>query len=82
MLFSFLVCFCFSVGSEVDVSNHIEWAISGTNTCPSFNKSKEPWISILLGYQQIRQAAPSEPMVSKYFKTYYFATYGSTVFYR
>jgi hypothetical protein len=42
----------------------------------------EPWISILFGYQQTRQAAPSEPMVSKYFKTYYFAPTGSTVFYR
>jgi hypothetical protein len=45
-------------------------------------KKKNSRYLFYFGYQQTRQAAPSEPMISKYFKTYYFVTYGSTVFYR
>jgi hypothetical protein len=39
-------------------------------------------LSILFGYQQQGKQPPYEPMVLKYFKTYYFATYDSTIFYR
>jgi hypothetical protein len=44
-------------------------------------KKKNPGY-VLFGYQQQgKQPPPSEPMISKYFKTYYFATHGSNVFY-
>jgi hypothetical protein len=70
-------------GSRVDASNDIDWAIS--RTIPVHRRiiqEEAPWLSILFGYQQQGKQPPSEPMVLKYFKTYYFATYGSTVFYR
>jgi hypothetical protein len=35
-------------------------------------------IYFIFGYQQQGKQPPSEPMILKYFKTYYFATYGST----
>jgi hypothetical protein len=45
-------------------------------------KKKNPGYLLYFGYQQQGKQPPSKPMVSKYFKTYYFATYGSTVFYQ
>jgi hypothetical protein len=81
----FLVYFYFIlVGSRVDVSNEIEWTIWRTNTCPLMNKSRRRTLDIYFIWLLKNKASnpPSEPMVSKYFKTYYFATYGSTVFYR
>jgi hypothetical protein len=72
------------VGSGVDMSNDIEWAISRTNTFPSAYYSRRSTLDIYFIWLSTNKASspPSEPMVSKYFKTYYFATYGSTVFYQ
>jgi hypothetical protein len=62
---------CFSsVGSGVDVSNKFEITI---------NNIRDHYLVI---NKQGKQPPSSEPMVSKYFKTYYFVTYSSTVFYQ
>jgi hypothetical protein len=83
----FLVCFCFSpVGSGVDVSNEYDIKIYNTGgpilVHQWTSQEEESWISILFGYQQQGKQPPSQPMISKYFKTYYFVPHGSTVFYR
>jgi hypothetical protein len=45
-------------------------------------KKKNPGYLFYSGYQQQGKQPPSEPMVLKYFKTYYFVPHDSTVFYR
>jgi hypothetical protein len=45
-------------------------------------KKNNPGCLFYFGYQQQGKQPPSEPMVSKYFKTYYFVPHGSTVFYQ
>jgi hypothetical protein len=81
----FLVCFYFfPVGSGVDVSNDIE-LITPEDQYLSIDelvKKKNHGYLFYLVINNKASSPPSEPMVSKYFKTYYFATYGSTVFYR
>jgi hypothetical protein len=86
MLFLFR-CFCFSsVGSEVDVSNESGVKIDHTeDQYLSINEQvKKENLGCLLyfGYQQQGKQPPSEPIVLKYFKTYYCVPHGSIVFYR
>jgi hypothetical protein len=45
-------------------------------------KKKNPGYLYSLVINNKASSPLSEPMISKYFKTYYFTTYGSTVFYR
>jgi hypothetical protein len=45
-------------------------------------KKKNPGYLFYLVINNKASSPPSEPMVSKYFKTYYFVPHGSTVFYR
>jgi hypothetical protein len=78
------MCFCFSpVGSGVDVSNDIE-STTPEDQYLSIDEQVKKTNPGYLFYFVINNKAsspPSEPMISKYFKTYYFATHGSTVFY-
>jgi hypothetical protein len=81
------VCFYFfPVGSGVDVSNESNVKIDHPeDQYLSINeqvKKKNPGYLFYLVVNKQGKQPPSEPMISKYFKTYYFATYGSTVFYR
>jgi hypothetical protein len=78
------VCFYFfPVGSGVDVSNEIKWATSMISTYPSMRKSRRTLDVDFIWLSTNKASSPlSEPMISKYFKTYYFATHDSTVFYR
>jgi hypothetical protein len=87
VVFLFPVCFCFSpVGSGVDVSNESDVKINNTDDqYLSINeqvKKKNPGFLFYWVMNKQGKQPPSEPMVSKYFKTYYFATYDSTVFYQ
>jgi hypothetical protein len=45
-------------------------------------KKKNPGFLFYLVINNKASSPPSEPMVLKYFKTYYFVRHGSTVFYR
>jgi hypothetical protein len=73
----FPVCFYFiSAGSRVDVSNESDVKIDNTEdqylSIDVQVKKKNPGY-LYFGYQQNKASSPpSEPMVSKYFKTYYF----------
>jgi hypothetical protein len=85
--FSFPVCFCFSpVGSGVDVSIEPDVKINNTDDqYLSINeqvRKKNPGFLFYLVINKQGKQPPSEPMVLKYFKTYYFVPHGSTVFYR
>jgi hypothetical protein len=45
-------------------------------------KKKNPGYQYSLVIRNKASSPPSEPMILKYFKTYYFVPHGSTVFYR
>jgi hypothetical protein len=45
-------------------------------------KKKNPGYLFYLVINKQGKQPPSEPMVLKYFKTYYFVPHGSTMFYR
>jgi hypothetical protein len=52
------------------------------NTYPLMNKSRRRTLDMFyLVINNKASSPPSEPMISKYFKTYYFATHGSNAFY-
>jgi hypothetical protein len=85
--FSFPVCFYFSpVGSGVDVSNESDIKIDNIEdqylSIDEQVKKKNPGYLFYLVTNNKASSPLSEPMVLKYFKTYYFATYSSTIFYR
>jgi hypothetical protein len=87
MLSFFPVCFYFSpVGSGVDVSNVSDVKINNIDdqylSIDEQFKKKNPGYLFYLVINNKASSPPSEPMVSKYFKTYYFVPHGSTVFYR
>jgi hypothetical protein len=87
VIFLFGVSCFLPVGSRVDVSNESDVKINNTDDQYfSINeqvKKKNPGdLYSLVINNKASSPPPSEPMVSKYFKTYYFATYGSTIFYR
>jgi hypothetical protein len=88
MLSFFPVCFYFSpVGSGVDVSNESDIKIDNTEDqylpINEQVKKKNPgYLSYLVINNKASSLPPSEPMVLKYFKYYYFVPHGSTVFYR
>jgi hypothetical protein len=72
------------VGSRVDVSNEFGIKIDHTEEqYLSINeqvKKENPRYHFIWLSTNKASSPPSEPMVLKYFKTYYFASYGSTVF--